>query len=164
MLDRIVIINSTPIIALASIDKLFLLKELYKEVYIPRAVSEEVFAKEGSKAQIELARAREWIQIRQIEDNKSKRFFRVQLHDGEVEVMILGKELEADLLVIDDYIAREYAKYLDFKVTGTLGVILKAKEKGIIENVKPLIDALIQNGIYIGNEIYEDVLNSAGEL
>jgi len=77
--------------------------------------------------------------------------------------MILGKELGADLLVIDDYIAREYAKYLDFKVTGTLGVILKAKEKGIIEKVRPLMDALIDNGIYIGKKVYEDVLKIAEE-
>lgn len=164
MLDRIVIINSTPIIALASIDKLHLLRDLYKVVYIPKAVNDEVFAKQNSKAQVELARAREWIQVKQIQNNESKKLFRVQLHDGEVEVMILGKELEADLLVIDDYIAREYAKYLDFKVTGTLGVILKAKENGLIEKVKPHIDALIQNGIYIGNKVYENILKLAGEL
>jgi len=164
MLDRIVIINSTPIIALASIDSLYLLKELYKEVYIPKAVYDEICAKQGSKAQIEIVRAREWIQVRQIENVESKKFFRVQLHDGEVEVMILGKELGADLLVIDDYIAREYAKYLDFKITGTLGVILKAKEKGLIEKVKPFMDSLIQNRIYIGNKVYEGVLKLTGEL
>lgn len=45
MLDRIVILNSTPIIALASIDSLYLLKELYKEIYIPKAVYDEVCAK-----------------------------------------------------------------------------------------------------------------------
>ena len=61
--------------------------------------------------------------------------------------MLLGKELEADLLVIDDYTAREYAKYLDFKITGSLGVILRAKEKGIIKEVKPLVSDLIDNGI-----------------
>lgn len=77
--------------------------------------------------------------------------------------MILGRELGADLLIIDDYIAREYAKYLDFKITGTLGVILKAKEKGIIDKIKPYVDALIENGIYIGNNVYEDVLKLASE-
>lgn len=65
MLDRIIIINSTPVIALASIDKLHLLKDLYKVVYIPEAVNDEVFAKKDSKAQVELARAREWIQVKQ---------------------------------------------------------------------------------------------------
>lgn len=164
MLDRIVIINSTPVIALASIDSLYLLKELYKKVYVPKAVYDEIYAKKSSKAQIEFERNREWIHVRQIENIESKKFFRVQLHDGEVEVMILGKELSADLLVIDDYIAREYAKYLDFKITGTLGVILKSKETSIIDTIKPYVDALIENGIYIGSKVYEDVLKLAGEL
>jgi len=163
MHDRIVIVNSTPVIALASIDKLHLLKEIYKTVYIPKAVKDEVFAKQGSKAQIELAKAGEWIQVRQIQNSESKKFFRVQLHDGEVEVMILGKELGADLLIIDDYVAKEYAKYLDFKVTGTLGVILRAKESRLVDKVKPHMDALIQNGIYIGSKVYEEVLKLAEE-
>jgi predicted nucleic acid-binding protein len=85
------------------------------------------------------------------------------LHDGEIEVMILGKEMKADLLIIDDNVAREYAKYLEFSITGTLGVLLQAKEKVYIESVKPLIDALIGNDIYIGESIYKYVLTIAGE-
>lgn len=122
-----------------------------------------MLAKQGSKAQIELAKAGDWIQVKQIQNSESKKFFRVQLHDGEVEVMILGKELGADLLIIDDYVAKEYAKYLDFKVTGTLGVILRAKESGLVDKVKPQMDALIQSGIYIGSKVYEDVLKLADE-
>ena len=94
---------------------------------------------------------------------EAKRFFKVQLHDGEVEVMILGRELEAELLIIDDYLAREYAKYLGFKVTGTFGLLLKAKEKGIIEYVKPLVDGLVDNGIYIDDKLYQNILGIAGE-
>lgn len=164
MHNRIVIVNSTPVIALASIDKLHLLQDLYKTVYIPKAVKDEIFAKPGSKAQKELAKSDEWIQIKQIINNESKKGFRVQLHEGEVEVMVLGEELNADLLIIDDHIAREYAKYLDFRVTGTLGVILRAKESKLITKVKPLIDALMQNGIYIGTKLYDDVLKLADEV
>ena len=66
MLDRIVVINSTPIIALASIDCIHLLKELYNKVYIPKSVRDEVFAKQGSKAQTGIVLAEEWMQIKQI--------------------------------------------------------------------------------------------------
>jgi hypothetical protein len=59
------------------------------------------------------------------------------LHDREVEVMLLGKELGADLLIIDDYVAREYAKYLDFKITGSLGVILRAKRRELSGKSNP---------------------------
>jgi predicted nucleic acid-binding protein len=77
--------------------------------------------------------------------------------------MILGRELKAELLVVDDYMAREHAKYLGFKVTGTLGIILKSKEQGIIECVKPLVDKLVDNGIYIDDKLYQYVLQIAGE-
>lgn len=151
MHNRIVIVNSTPIIALSSIHKLDLLRELYGEVIIPKAVHDEVMVRKDSETQVSLARAKDWVLIKNISNSETKKFFKVQLHDGEVEVMLLGKELEADLLVIDDYIAREYAKYLEFKVTGTLGIILKAKENGILKEVKPLVFDLLDNGIYIGD-------------
>lgn len=163
MHNRIVVVNSTPIIALAFIQRLDLFKALYEEVYIPKAVYDEVMIKENSKAQTGLARAREWIITKSISNNEAKKFFKVQLHEGEVEVMILGREINADLLVIDDYMAREYARYLDFKVTGSLGVLLRAKEKGIIQKVKPSMEDFIENGIYIGDKLYHDILEIAGE-
>lgn len=163
MHNKIIVINSTPIIALTSIDKLSLLRELYGKVYIPEAVNSEITVKPNSKAQIAIEKSSSWIVTKAIENIEAKKFFKVQLHDGEVEVMILGKELKANILVIDDYIAREYAKYLSFKVTGTLGIILKSKEKGIISYVKPLIDGLIENGIYIDSKLYNDILKIANE-
>ncbi len=164
MPDRTVIVNSTPIIALASINSLFILKDLYGEVFIPAAVYDEISAKKDSKSFIELKKAAaEWIHIRKIDNVHLKKFFRIQLHDGEVEVMILGKELNAALLIIDDKIAKKYANYLDFKVTGTLGVLLKAKEVGLVKKVKPYVDALIENGIYIGKQVYSDILKLSDE-
>ncbi|HUS89001.1 MAG TPA: DUF3368 domain-containing protein [Desulfosporosinus sp.] len=163
MHNRIVIVNSTPIIALSSIHKLDLLRELYSEVIIPKAVHDEVMVKKDSETQLSLARAKDWVLTKNISNSETKKFFKVQLHDGEVEVMLLGKELAADLLVIDDYTAREYAKYLEFKVTGTLGVILKAKENGILKEVKPLFSDLIDNGIYIGDKLLANILKMAGE-
>lgn len=163
MHNRIVVVNSTPIIALSAIHRLDLFKHLYGEIIIPKAVHDEVMVKKDSISQLALARAKDWIITKSITNNEAKKFFKVQLHDGEVEVMLLGRELEADLLVIDDYTAREYAKYLDFKVTGTLGVILRAKEKGIVKEVKPLITDLRENGIYISENLFIDVLKMAGE-
>ncbi len=163
MPNRVVIVNSTPIIALAVINKLHLFKDLYGEIIIPKAVQDEVMAKEDSVTRLALAGSKGWIITKTITNIDAKKFFKVQLHDGEVEVMILGKELEADLLVIDDYTAREYAKYLDFRITGTLGVILRAKEKGIIKAVKPLVLDLIEHGIYIGEKLYQDIIKIAKE-
>ena len=158
-----VVVNSTPIIALSLINRLHSFKDFYGEIIIPKAVQDEVMAKEDSVSRLALTGAEGWIKTKTVTNVAAKKFFKVQLHDGEVEVMILGKELEADLLVIDDYTAREYAKYLDFKITGTLGLILRAKEKGIIKEVKPLVLDLIEHGIYIGDKLYKDILKIAKE-
>lgn len=163
MHNRIVVVNSTPIIALSVIDQLHLFKNLYGKIIIPKAVQDEVMAKEDSVTRLALEEAEAWIITKTVTDIAAKKFFKVQLHEGEVEVMLLGKELEADLLVIDDYIAREYAKYLDFKITGTLGVILRAKGNGIIKEVKPLVLDLIDHGIYISDKLYKDILKMAEE-
>jgi predicted nucleic acid-binding protein len=163
MPDRIVVTNSTPVIALSSIYRLELLKDLYGEIIIPKAVHDEVMAKKDSVSQLALVQANDWIITKIVINSEAKKFFKVQLHEGEVEVMLLGKELKANLLIIDDYLAREYAKYLDFEITGTLGVILKAKEKRIIGEIKPLLSDLIDNGIYIGNKLFQDVLKLAEE-
>lgn len=77
--------------------------------------------------------------------------------------MILENEIKADLCVIDDLLARKYAKHLGFNITGTLGILIKAKEKGITREVKPLIDELIKNNIYINDKLYRTVLKIANE-
>lgn len=59
MHNRVVVVNSTPIIALASIQRLDLFKALYEAVYIPKAVFDEVMIKDNSQAQLELVKARE---------------------------------------------------------------------------------------------------------
>jgi len=162
-MDKIVIINSTPIIALSAIEKLVLLKELYGSVIIPRAVQQEIGVKRESKAQAQLELCADWINVHDINNIAQKQIFKTQLHDGEVEVMILGQEMKADLLIIDDYLARKYAKYLEFKVVGTAGVLLLAKSKGFIQEVRPLVDALVSNGIYISSRLYSEIMSIAGE-
>jgi len=162
-MPKMVVVNSTPIIALSSIDCLHLLNELYETVIIPCAVKNEIGAKSKSKAHNQLELSLDRIDIREINNVAQKQTFKTQLHEGEVEVIILGQELSADLLVIDDYNAREYAKYLGFKVIGTVGILLLAKSRGLIHEVKPLADKLIANGIYIGSRLYSEIMAIANE-
>ncbi len=158
-----IIVNSTPIISLCIIGKLHLLKDLYGFVIIPEAVFNEISAKADSVARKELHKSLDWIQIKKIENEMAKMLYRSQLHDGEVEVMILGKEINAELLIIDDKNAKKHAKYLGFNITGTLGVLIRAKRAGLIENIKPLITELVARNIYIDTKIIEYCLKEAGE-
>jgi len=127
------------------------------------AEKDESDAKSDSKAQNQLKASSAWIHVKDINNVPQRQVFKTQLHAGEVEVMILGQELAADILVIDDYMARKYAKYLGFNVVGTVGIFLLAKSKKLIHEVKPLVDQLISNGIYISDRLYVEILKISGE-
>ena len=90
--------------------------------------------------------------------------YQSKLHDGEVEVMILAQEISADLLIIDDNAAKKTAKFLGLTVTGTLGVLLKAKSQGIISSVKSILDEMLNQGFYVSENIIKLVLKSANEM
>lgn len=105
----------------------------------------------------------DFVILKKIQNEEAKKFFKTSLHKGEVEVMILAEEINADLCIIDDLLARKYAKYLGLKITGTMGILIKAKEKGYINQIKPLLDQLIYNNIYIDNNLYVKVLDIANE-
>jgi len=158
-----VIVNTTPIIALCCIDKLHLLKEMYGSVLIPEAVYREISEKPNSLAKLELDKSLDWVNVRKIQNETAKMSFKAQLHDGEVEVMILAKEESATLLILDDKNAKKHAKFLKFNVTGTLGVLLKAKKDGRINAIKPMLNKLIANGIYIDEITRNYCLKEAGE-
>ena len=82
-------------------------------------------------------------------DYSEKKMYKAKLHDGEVEVMILAQEKKADLVIIDDNAAKKTAKYLGLTVTGTLGVLIKAKHQGIINEVRPFLSKMRANGFYV---------------
>ena len=160
---RKVIVNSTPLIALCHVNRLDVLKELYGEVTIPQAVYDEISVKENSVCKKTVDEALEWIHVQKIQNIMAKAMFKSQLHDGEVEVMILAKEQDADIDIIDDQNAKKYAKYLGLPVTGTLGILIRAKQEGYIAELKPILDVMVQNGIYIKTGLIEHCLELVGE-
>ncbi len=157
-----VIVNSTPIIVLCGIGKLDVLQDLYQEIIIPSAVYQEITAIEDSVC-MQIKNADSWIHVESIRDNSEKKMYKAKLHAGEVEVMILAQEQKADLVIIDDNAAKKTAKYLGLTVTGTLGVLLKAKNKGIVQEVAPLLVEMKRNGFYVDSVIETFVLEQAGE-
>jgi len=157
---RKVVVNTTPLIALAEIGELKLLQELYTEIIIPNAVMDEI---ESEPARTLVTNA-EWIIKRRIVHSERKSLFRTRLHAGEVEVMILAEEESANLLIMDDNTAKKTAKYLGFNVTGTLGVLVKAKQEGLIGEVASLIDRLTDVGFFVDEKTKRIALSMAGEL
>ena len=156
---RRVIANTTPLIALANIDRLELLHELYGTIIVPQAVVDEIIS-EPAKQRV---RSATWIKVEAIQDTSQKDIFRARLHAGEVEVMILAREQNADLVIMDDNAAKKTAKFLGLNVTGTLGILLKAKKEGYLEMVEPIMNELIIDGLFISDTVKGYVLKEAGE-
>ena len=156
---RKVVANTTPIIALADIGQLDLLRQLYGEIIIPTAVLDEIIS-EPARSKVGES---DWIIVESVSNAEQKRLFKSRLHEGEVEVMRLAQEQHADLVIIDDNAAKKTAKFLGINVTGTMGILIRAKQNGLIDEVKPLIEELLDKGLYIGQEVVDMVLEAAGE-
>ncbi len=159
---RTVIVNTTPIIALSLIGQLDLLQRLYGEVVVPPAVQAEVLAGgPGSPGVAELQRAN-WIRVVSLPDPRRADLLS-DLERGEAEVIALAQDLNAGLVIIDERLARRHAKRLGLTLTGTLGVLLKAKELGFVPAVGPLINRLRQGGIRLDDVLVAETLGLAGE-
>ena len=160
---RKVVVSTTPLIALSHVGKLSILRELYGEIIIPEAVYKELSVKAESICKPEVDSSLSWIRVENIQNQMAKAMYKTQLHDGEVEVMILSKEIGADVVIIDDANAKKHAKYLGLPVTGTLGVLIRAKQEGYVEELKPVLYQMIEHGIYISNSLVELCLKQVGE-
>ena len=78
-------------------------------------------------------------------------------------IIALAHEMKADLVLIDEYIAREIAKSLNLKVSGSIGVLVKAKKDRLIKELKPILDELKKKNVWISDELYDEALGLADE-
>jgi len=153
-----VVSNSTPLILFDKINHLYLLKELYQKIYVPQAVFNEV---SNTKYSNNIFKDNDFIEIKNTQSIPI--LYPAALHLGEIEVFTLAKEINAALCILDDLLARNYAAYLGLKITGSIGILLLAKELRFIKNVKPLVDKLIENNFRISQKLYQDILTKANE-
>ncbi|MBQ9361510.1 MAG: DUF3368 domain-containing protein [Lachnospiraceae bacterium] len=160
-MPKLVIVNSTPLIALASIGELDILKSVYGQITIPVAVFNEVTVKNGKVA--DAIKSADWISVKEVQDSESKKMYKAKLHAGEVEVMILAQEMDADVVIIDDNAAKKTAEYLGLNAVGTMAVLLKAKEIGSITEVSSFIGKIVADGFFISSEVIKIVKDLAGE-
>ena len=87
----------------------------------------------------------------------------MQIGKGESSAIALAMEYPLSTIILDDYKARKIAERLGIKITGTIGVIIKAKVKGIIPAIKPILSKVKQNGFHISEELEIIALKEAGE-
>jgi predicted nucleic acid-binding protein len=157
-----VICNTTPLIALSIIDQLALLEQLYGSVLIPTAVEDEIEAGKQGKAGFHAIQAAAWITTVPLED-PIRAALLSDLDRGEAEVIALALETGADLIILDERLARQHAARLGLTMTGTLGILVRAKQKGLIDLVRPYIELLLAGGIYLSDALIDHALALAGE-
>lgn len=157
-----VIINNSPLVALWELGHLALLRALYTKVLMPEEVAEEFLRKEPMARETALEEAT-WLEVVQLAIPLDDSDY-PELERGEAAVLALAAERGARLVIFDDLDARQYAQRLHLPVTGTVGILLAAKKKGLIDVIEPLLTDLRNNGMYLGDAVIVHALQLAGEI
>lgn len=160
----IVVSNTSPLTSLAAIGQFELLRRLFSEVHIAHGVWTEL--NKGGKRHSgcrEVDNAA-WVLRHKARQAALTATLRRDLDLGEAETLALAIELKADLVLLDEQEGRHMAMRLGLQPLGVLGVLLRAKGQGEIQEIRPLLDALRQQaGFFLGDDLYRKVLEQAGE-
>lgn len=151
-MQKTIVSDTSCIILLKKINQLNLLKQLFGKIIITREVEEELSGV-----------LPDFFKIQNAKDPNYMKILRTFLDKGEASVIALALQQEDCLLIIDEYKGRKEAKSLGIKITGTLGVLLLAKEKGLIKELKPLMDQIKNTNFRINELLIRKVLIMAGE-
>jgi len=158
-----VICDSTALIGLAKIGKLDLLEKVYGEIFIPNAVFVEVVSRGKGRPGAKEVQDAKWIHKRTVKDNRTVDMLASEMGRGEAEVLVLGKELSADWLIVDDERARNSAISAGFHIIGLAGILLLARQLELVSSLKPLLDELESKDFRLGIKIRKEILRKANE-
>lgn len=159
-----VVCNTSPLVALARAKRLDVLPALFAEITLPNAVFDEVcVAGAGEPGAIEIASAA-WVKKQQVTNTPLVTALRLELDAGEAEAIALAIEAKADWVLLDERIGRRVAARFGLTALGTLGLLVMAKQRGILSAVRPVLDVLRTDaGFWIRDDLYNAVLASVKE-
>jgi predicted nucleic acid-binding protein len=161
----IIVSDTSPINNLAAINHLHILHQLYGTVLIPEAVYRELTDPNFPVAGATEVQTFDWIQTRSVSDRTLVKALNNELDIGEAEAIALAVEMQADQVLIDERRGRRVASRLNLRYTGILGILVEAKSKGLIAEVKPRLDALINEaGFWVAEPLYNSVLQLVNEI
>ncbi len=149
-----VVADASPLIALSRVGRLELLRQLFGQLMVPQAVWQEVALSDPSRAGVaELQRA-DWVERRQVSDTALVQLLRQDLGAGESEAIVLAREVKADVLLIDERLGRSAATRLGLPITGLVGVLIEARQRGLLPDAVQIIQQLRQEaGFWISDAL-----------
>lgn len=163
----LVMSDSSALIHLASINRIPLLKQLFDRLLLPPAVWQEVVAQGGGRAgvkEVKQAQQAGWIEVVTPANMLVLQLLKRELDDGEAEVIALALERRAHLILMDESEGRRVAEVYGLSKTGTLGLLIRAKQAGYIPSLKTELDNLLQQGhFWIKDSFSAAALRAVGE-
>jgi predicted nucleic acid-binding protein len=161
-----VVSDTSPLVHLSRVGLFSLLEAFYGRLLIPPAVWREA-VEEGrgrvGEAEVRAAVGAGWIDIRTPTDAPLLRLLKQELDDGEAEGIALASEVGADLIVVDEAPARKSARAAGLRVTGTLGILIRARSEGHLGELRPVLDRLRLESFRISDVLYRRALEGVGE-
>lgn len=151
-----VVSNASPLIALAQIGRLTILRDLFERVLVPPAAVTEVAPQVPSLPP--------WIVLTPIARGLPPMIQSAGLGAGEAEAIALAAEQNARALIVDDKAARRVADAMGLPLTGTLGVLLAGRRRGFVPSIRQCLDDLDAYHFHVAPKLREHVLRDAGEV
>jgi hypothetical protein len=155
----LVVADSSPLIYLSRVGLLQILPALFRNVIVPRAVWDEAVERRPAAAGIDRLREASWLRV--VDD--PPREPDLGLDPGETAAILLAESLRADLLLIDERLGRKVAQERGLVVRGTLGVLVEARQSGVLPALKPVLDTLVAEGFRIAPALVREALAHVGE-
>jgi uncharacterized protein len=157
----IIISDTSPITNLIQIEQIHLIRAIFTQIIIPASVYDELCV---IKTQRDILKNADWIRVLPAKDTDLVKTLEDELDKGEAEAIALAIEYHADFLIIDEIKGRIIAESKGIKIVGLLGILIKAKEKGLVAMVKPLMNQLQVLGFRINPTLYEHILKIVNEV
>lgn len=162
MPDRIVVVNTSPLLYLHQANLIHVLQMLYGTVVVPNAVQAELRLGHQRRLPVPDVSSLPWISIKQVQSDALIPAV-ADLGRGEAEVIALGLVCPGSLVILDDQLARATATAAGLEFTGTLGVLIKAKRQGHVASVVDVMRFMRQKGMWISDAVLRQVARLADE-
>ena len=161
--EESIVCDTSLLLYLGRIKKVTILPALYKEVYVPEKVALELDAGRLLRADTIDPLMLDWVNVVSVSEKEIHTLPPNQLGIGEQSVIAYTKINPEYLAGLDDRLARLFAEQLGIKVVGMIGVLLKAKNKGLLPSLCPLLESVHAHGFRMSKELYQEALSLAGE-